>query len=73
METEKQVESHLRSHLERLPTSDLASKAIVAQMAHDEAEHGAEAAQLGGTELPLPIKGLMKAAAKFMTTVAHHV
>jgi len=73
METENQVESHLRNHLERLPSSDLQSQAIVAQMAHDEAEHGYEAAQLGGAELPLPIKGLMKAAAKFMTTVAHHV
>jgi len=73
METERQVEAHLNSHLERLPTEDLASRAIVAQMALDEAEHGAEAAQLGGTELPAPVKALMKTAAKVMTTVAHYV
>jgi len=73
METERQVEAHLHSHLERLPAEDLASRAIVAQMAHDEAGHGAEAAQLGGAELPAPVKGLMKAAAKVMTFVAHYV
>jgi len=73
IETERQVEAHLNSHLDRLPAEDLASKAIVNQMAKDEASHGAEAAHLGGTELPTPVKGLMKAAAKVMTTVAHYV
>jgi ubiquinone biosynthesis monooxygenase Coq7 len=73
METERQVEAHLHSHLDRLPAQDLASRAIVAQMAQDEANHGAEAAQLGGSELPAPVKGLMTAAAKVMTTVAHYV
>lgn len=73
METERQVEAHLHSHLDRLPAKDLASRAIVAQMALDECSHGAEAAQLGGSELPVPVKGLMTAAAKVMTTVAHYV
>jgi ubiquinone biosynthesis monooxygenase Coq7 len=73
METERQVEAHLHSHLGLLPAEDLASRAIVAQMALDEAGHGVEAAQLGGTELPTPVKSLMKAAAKVMTTVAHYV
>jgi len=73
METERQVEAHLYSHLERLPKEDLASRAIVGQMARDEAEHGAKAAQLGGTELPVPVKALMKTAAKVMTTVAQYV
>ena len=73
METERQVEAHLQSHLDLLPQEDLASRAIVTQMAQDEAGHGVEAAQLGGTELPAPVKGLMKAAAKVMTTVAHYV
>jgi ubiquinone biosynthesis monooxygenase Coq7 len=73
METERQVEDHLHSHLDRLPAEDLTSRAIVAQMALDEAGHGVEAAQLGGTELPTPVKSLMKVAAKVMTTVAHYV
>jgi ubiquinone biosynthesis monooxygenase Coq7 len=73
METERQVEAHLQSHLDLLPPADHASRAIVAQMAQDEAAHGAAAAQLGGTELPQPVKLLMKAAAKVMTTVAYRI
>ena len=73
IETERQVEAHLHSHLDLLPPADYASRAIVVQMAQDEAAHGAAAAQLGGTELPQPIKLLMKAAAKVMTTVAYRI
>jgi ubiquinone biosynthesis monooxygenase Coq7 len=73
METERQVEAHLHSHLDLLPPADLASRAIVTQMAQDEVAHGAAAAQLGGTELPQPVKLLMKAAAKVMTTVAYRI
>jgi ubiquinone biosynthesis monooxygenase Coq7 len=43
VETERQVEAHLNSHLSELPTSDLRSRAIVAQMRDDEAAHGASA------------------------------
>jgi ubiquinone biosynthesis monooxygenase Coq7 len=73
IETERQVEAHLHSHLDLLPPADHASRAIVAQMALDEAAHGAAAVQLGGTELPEPVKLLMKAAAKVMTTVAYRI
>ena len=72
-ETERQVEAHLMSHLNILPETDMASRAILLRMAQDEANHGAEAAQLGGVELPITIKVLMKAAAKTMTTVAHFI
>jgi ubiquinone biosynthesis monooxygenase Coq7 len=72
-ETERQVESHLASHLEKLPAADHASRAIVAQMKDDEARHGKEASQSGGQELPPPVKALMRAAAKLMTTVAQRV
>ncbi len=54
-ETERQVESHLRGHLERLPAADRRSRAILEQMTHDEMRHGAKAASLGGEELPFPI------------------
>jgi ubiquinone biosynthesis monooxygenase Coq7 len=73
VETERQVEAHLASHMDRLPPSDQASRAIVAQMKEDEARHAREAQHAGATELPLPVKGLMRAAAKLMTTVAHRI
>ena len=73
VETERQVEAHLQSHLERLPASDLASRAIVAQMKDDEARHAVEAQKAGGVELPGPVKGLMRLAAQVMTTVAHRI
>ena len=67
------VEHHLESHLERLPAGDLASRAIVDQMRVDEAEHAAAARQAGGTELPAPVRGAMRLAAKVMTGTAHYV
>ena len=73
VETERQVEAHLQSHLDRLPTGDTASRAIVAQMASDEAKHAVDAQKAGALELPGPVKGLMRAAAKVMTTTAHHI
>ena len=73
IETERQVEQHLAGHLERLPVHDRASRAIVEQMKVDEAEHADHALAAGGVELPAPVKGLMRAAARVMTATAHHV
>jgi ubiquinone biosynthesis monooxygenase Coq7 len=73
VETERQVESHLESHLERLPAPDHASRAIVSQMKADEAEHAAEALAAGAADLPGPAKALMRAAARVMTTTAHYI
>lgn len=73
VETENQVEAHLESHLSLLPAGDHASRAIVAQMKEDEASHATNAKELGAMELPTPVKGLMKVAAKVMTTVAQRV
>ena len=73
VETERQVEAHLANHMERLPTNDHASRAIVAQMKDDEARHAREAQHAGAAELPLPVKTLMRLASKVMTTVAHRV
>jgi ubiquinone biosynthesis monooxygenase Coq7 len=72
-ETEAQVEQHLASHLDRLPASDEASRAIVMQMRDDEARHGQQAREAGGQPLPLPLRRAMRWAAKLMTTTAHHV
>jgi ubiquinone biosynthesis monooxygenase Coq7 len=73
VETERQVEAHLDSHLERLPADDHASRAIVMQMKADEAAHANEALAAGAAPLPEPVKGLMRAAAKVMTTTAHYI
>jgi len=73
VETENQVEAHLESHLGRLPSGDHASRAIVAQMKDDEARHALDAKELGAIDLPPPVRGLMAAAAKVMTTVAHRI
>ncbi len=73
IETERQVEAHLDSHLERLPAADLASRAIVRQMRDDEIAHAEAAQQAGGVRPPRPVRWLMRAAAKVMTTTAHRI
>ncbi|MEY2891237.1 MAG: hypothetical protein RJA98_1145 [Pseudomonadota bacterium] len=73
VETERQVEQHLESHLSALPPGDDTSRAIVRQMQDDEARHAAEAQAAGGAELPPPVRWAMRAAAKLMTGLAHHV
>ncbi len=72
-ETERQVEAHLDSHLDRLPPSDRASRAVVAQMKADEVQHANTAVALGGADLPLPVRAAMRVAAKIMTTTAHRI
>jgi ubiquinone biosynthesis monooxygenase Coq7 len=73
VETERQVGAHLQSHLQKLPEQDLASRAIVTQMQQDELRHADDAQSAGAAELPRPVKELMRAAAKVMTTVAHRI
>jgi ubiquinone biosynthesis monooxygenase Coq7 len=73
VETERQVEAHLNSHLDRLPEGDHASRAIVAQMRDDEAQHADAAQAAGAKALPLPVRGLMRLAAKVMTATAHRI
>ncbi|MEO7887458.1 2-polyprenyl-3-methyl-6-methoxy-1,4-benzoquinone monooxygenase [Polaromonas sp.] len=73
VETERQVEAHLASHLERLPAGDHESRAIVAQMKDDEALHAREAEKAGALQLPAPVKALMRSAARVMTTTAHYI
>ena len=73
VETERQVEEHLAGHLERLPAQDEASRAIVAQMKEDEAQHADMALAAGGAPLPAPVCWMMRGAAKVMTTTAHYL
>jgi ubiquinone biosynthesis monooxygenase Coq7 len=73
VETERQVEAHLNSHLVELPVEDAKSRAIVEQMRVDEAAHGAAAQALGATDVPLPARAAMTAMAKVMTTTAYYI
>jgi len=72
-ETERQVGAHLQSHLARLPQQDEKSRAVVLQMYVDETRHSEMAVELGGAELPPPVKLAMKLSSKVMTQTAYWV
>lgn len=71
--TEDQVVKHLEEHLEALPEDDAKSRAIVAQMREDEAEHGAQALARGGQEFPQPVKQAMSLVSKLMTWSTYRI
>jgi len=72
-ETERQVEQHLDSHLDKLPAADRESRAIVEQMRADEVRHGKAAMDAGGVELPFPARAMMRAVSKVMTRTAYYI
>ena len=72
-ETEHQVIRHLDEHLEKLPKTDLRSEMVLKQMKADEAHHATVALEGGGAELPWPVKKLMAAMSKVMTTSAYYI
>lgn len=71
--TEDQVGSHLQNHLQQLPPQDHKSRAILQQMAIDEAGHATLARQHGAAELPLPVKAAMRLMSKIMTRTVYYV
>jgi len=73
VETERQVEQHLAGHLDRLPTHDTRSRAIVATMQDDERRHAEAALDAGAAELPAPVRWLMRSAARVMTGTAQRI
>ena len=72
-ETENQVGRHLEGHLQRLPSQDAKSRAILEQMKTDEAQHATTALQHGGAPLPAPVKLAMQLNSKVMTSLAYWV
>jgi ubiquinone biosynthesis monooxygenase Coq7 len=72
-ETERQVEGHLKDHLEKLPADDARSRAVLEQMQRDEARHAATATSLGAADMPRPVGHAMRLASRIMTTVAYWV
>jgi ubiquinone biosynthesis monooxygenase Coq7 len=73
VETELQVEEHLSGHMERLPASDVRSRAIVAAMRDDEMRHGRAARDAGAAELVWPLRIAMRGAARVMTLTAYRL
>jgi len=72
-ETERQVGGHLQSHLSSLPEQDAKSRAVVEQMYEDETRHSEMAREMGGAELPAPVKALMQVSSKIMTKTTYWV
>ncbi|MGB5851974.1 MAG: 2-polyprenyl-3-methyl-6-methoxy-1,4-benzoquinone monooxygenase [Rhodanobacter sp.] len=73
VETERQVETHLAEHLEKLPPQDARSRAVLATMQADEIRHAEAAQQRGGIELPFPLPQVMHVSSMLMKTVAYRV
>ncbi|HSG66182.1 MAG TPA: 2-polyprenyl-3-methyl-6-methoxy-1,4-benzoquinone monooxygenase [Gammaproteobacteria bacterium] len=69
-ETERQVETHLRDHLARLPERDRRSAAILERMAADEAHHGTTAVLAGGVEPPRSVSSIMAVGGEILRQVA---
>jgi len=72
-ETEHQVVKHLEEHLDKLPGGDRRSRAILEQMKIDELKHATTAIEHGAADLPPPVKTLMAAMSKVMTSSAYYI
>ncbi len=72
-ETERQVEQHLQGHIKRLGGRDAKTLAVIEIMQREEAGHRRTAEALGAGELPEPVKGAMRFAARLMTTLSYWI
>lgn len=72
-ETERQVESHLQGHLDRLGERDAKTRAVIKAMQQEEAGHRKTAEELGARELPPPVRQGMRWAAKLMTATSYWI
>jgi 3-demethoxyubiquinol 3-hydroxylase len=73
VETERQVESHLESHLAEIPEGDKRTRAILEEMKADEIHHATVAKAGGGAPLPAPVKVAMRLMSKVMTRSVYWV
>ena len=72
-ETEKQVVEHLKRHLNEMSPDDKKSREILEKMLEEEEMHGQEAKDHGSKDLPAPVKGIMTATSKIMTTLSRYI
>jgi len=71
--TEEQASKHLDAHQKSLPPGDYRSRAILRQMAVDEAHHAHLALEAGGIRFPAPVKWGMRLASKVISKSAYHL
>ena len=71
--TEDQVVRHLDGHLDDLPPDDARSRAIVEEMRADEARHGVNALQAGGSAFPESVKQAMTLVSRIMTETTYRI
>jgi 3-demethoxyubiquinol 3-hydroxylase len=72
-ETERQVEGHIDSHLEKMSPDDTRSRAILESMRSDEIVHGQAALDAGGAQFPAPVRGAMQSTARVMTITSYWI
>jgi ubiquinone biosynthesis monooxygenase Coq7 len=70
--TEAQVEQHLASHWVQIPEYDHKTRAVIAQMKIDEAEHGAHALDAGGQRFSDASQATMTQVSRIMTTLSYY-
>ncbi len=73
VETERQVEQHLKEHLLELPRDDQKSRAILEKMCEEEAQHATVALGAGAMELPGVVKAMMRVMSKVMTKTTYYL
>jgi ubiquinone biosynthesis monooxygenase Coq7 len=71
--TEERVCEHLSDHLRQIPADDQRSRRILEQMLEDERKHGDLALAAGGENFPEPVKRLMTAVSKVMTSSSYRL
>jgi ubiquinone biosynthesis monooxygenase Coq7 len=71
--TEDQVGRHLKEHLQRLPSDDQASRAILEQMLTDETQHATTAIESGGLRFPSWLKETMSLTSQAMTRTTYYI
>jgi ubiquinone biosynthesis monooxygenase Coq7 len=69
--TEERVCDHLSDHLQQLPEDDQKSRRILEQMLEDERRHGDIALEAGGEPFPEPVKRVMSAVSRVMTSSSY--
>jgi len=72
-ETEKQVVSHLDSHLDKISDKDIKTKTVIRKMREDEDSHAKQAKESGASELPGEVKTGMSWMARLMTSTSYYI
>jgi ubiquinone biosynthesis monooxygenase Coq7 len=72
-ETERQVEQHLDTHIQAVPSHDLKTLAILKKMQEDELRHEENAVLSGAVQFPFVIQCIMALTSKVMTKSSYYM